>query len=136
MNVVGFFPEIEDDSPGEQPLASLVGRCPPKLRERVARYLRQGAILAVAGGRAPDAFDGTMRAVVLNYQTDGTWVWQGGLAHYVKKYGVGVPNKLIDHMSVSGWITPQPSRRILDELMLELDKMLASNEGFSSSHNE
>ncbi len=38
--------------------------------------------------------------------TDGVWIWPEGLAHYVEKHDVILPDKFVTHCRISKWVIP------------------------------
>ena len=105
---VGFFRELRHGDPTGPSLDASRYALPADERGRVARYLRGGAILAATGTVVGDWFDPRVDPVIsLGLATDGTWVWPSDLAYYVERYGVGVPDELLQHMARSDWVTPQ-----------------------------
>jgi hypothetical protein len=81
-------------------------------REAVA-YLCSGHILGyLMGSRLRDHFDRTSYADVivnggreggLTPLTDGTYFWPAGLAYFVERYNVRLPQEFLDHAASNGW---------------------------------
>ena len=56
--------------------------------------------------------------------TDGVWVWPEGLAHYVEKHFVRLPDEFIDHVRSQGWrVTAQPITRWGDRAKTDRPKV-------------
>jgi hypothetical protein len=76
-------------------------------RERIARYLTGGRMAVRAAGRTRDPLDpGSGNVVPLNVFTDGVWVWQEALAHYVRGRGVAPELALLCHIEERGCRPP------------------------------
>lgn len=39
--------------------------------------------------------------------TDGVWVWPQGLAHYVRRHSVSLPDEFVATMQANGWRIPE-----------------------------
>ena len=81
-----------------------------------------GSTVIIAGVLVDDWFDGTRGIAQAEERTDGVWLWPGYYAHYVEKYGVDVPQALLDHMARQGWIAPELSEAQVLELGEQLWK--------------
>ena len=81
---------------------ALVGGWEPRARELVLRYLRAGKVLV----RYPDAsfcrFDCGETAMGMSDLTDGRYVWPEGLAHYVERHDVRLPEPFVAHAVACG----------------------------------
>jgi hypothetical protein len=73
-------------------------------RERLAAYLAAGRLVVRATGRVPDPVDPREgEPIPLSYRTDGTWVWQESLAHYVRTRGVAPELEFLCHIEARGY---------------------------------
>jgi hypothetical protein len=87
----------------------------PGRRERIAEYLDAGRMVVRATGKAPDPLATSEEPVVpLSWRTDGRWVWQDALAHYVRTLGVAPELALLCHIDEAG---PAPAHVTDDEAM-------------------
>ncbi len=81
---------------------ALVGGWQPRERDLVLRYLRAGKVLV----RYPDAsfcrFDCGEQAMGKSDLTDGRYVWPEGLAHYVERHDVRLPDSFVAHVAACG----------------------------------
>lgn len=81
---------------------ALVGGWEPRARELVLRYLRGGKVLV----RYPEAsfcrFDCGEQAMGASDLTDGRYVWPEGLAHYVERHDVRLPEPFVAHATACG----------------------------------
>ncbi len=75
--------------------------------EKVLAYIEAGCVYVVAAGYTRDALPPHDIITGLTGLTDGTRSWYSGLAHYVRKYKVALPQALIDHMEANGWAVPK-----------------------------
>jgi hypothetical protein len=76
-------------------------------RERIAGYLTGGRMAVRVAGRTRDPLEpGSGNVVPLNVFTDGVWVWQEALAHYVRGRGVAPELALLCHIEERGCRPP------------------------------
>ena len=82
----------------------------PTEKARIAAYLAGGVLLQAAAGMAGDVFDDTRgRVVPAHTRTDGTWVWQDGLAYYLTTYDLGPEPDFYNAIVAHGYTCPEPS---------------------------
>lgn len=86
---------------------ALVGGWEPRARDLVLRYLRAGKVLV----RYPDAsfcrFECGETAMGKSDLTDGRHVWPEGLAHYVERHDVRLPESFVAHVAAcAGEVAP------------------------------
>jgi len=77
----------------------------PVRRERIAAYLMSGRLVVRVSDPVPDPMDGGYR-VPMSYRTDGCWVWQEALAHYLLSRGVAPELDLLCHIEERGYAPP------------------------------
>ena len=75
-------------------------------KEKLAAYLRGGAIKESYLGWSYCRFDCVGQQLGTKDLTDGTWVWPEGLAHYVEKHDVMLPVAFVVHCRDQGWAVP------------------------------
>ena len=75
-------------------------------RELVVRYLERGVAIAATPGREADVLDGAPVDLTPSLLTDGEYVWRRDLIHYVRKYGVAVPDTFLAAVR-SGALPPE-----------------------------
>ena len=106
---VGFFREKDVGDPSLPSIHDAVRSTPHPEAERIIDYLINGVRDEVlfCGCHVPDilAPDDSF-CVVPGLVTDGVWLWPAGLAYYVRKYHVALPDEFIAHMKTNGWILP------------------------------
>lgn len=72
--------------------------------DRVARYLDEGLVVLAATTLLPDRLDPSREhAVPVSYVTDGTWLWTGEQAYYLRTHGVPPQPEFLDHIRRSGY---------------------------------
>jgi hypothetical protein len=81
----------------------------PHDRERIIDYLNSGAAISAYGGYSYCRFrcgvaDEEMGCSDLS---DGVWMWPRGLAHYVEKHNVKLPDAFVHTMRAHEWQIPQ-----------------------------
>src|SRR5262245_61506295 len=82
-------------------------------RPRIVRYLRGAATLArglasshCRFGCFPADEEGACPEMGGRDLTDGVWVWPEGLAHYVERHAVRLPDEFVTTMAANGWDPP------------------------------
>lgn len=71
----------------------------PDRRSRIASYLSRGRlVIRSISGMADPLGSGSDVVVPLGFRTDGVWVWQEGLAHYVRSRGAAPELALLTHI--------------------------------------
>ena len=80
----------------------------PERRERISDYLSRAPLAVRNLGRAPDPLTGDRHPVVpLGYRTDGVWVWQEALVHYLRTRGIAPEFGLLAHIESSAYRLPE-----------------------------
>jgi hypothetical protein len=82
----------------------------PGVRARIVRYLRAGHYFRGFLGSSYCRFDcginrspeGTGSCEL----TDGEWAWPEGLAHYVQRHAVRLPDEFVETMEAREWLVP------------------------------
>jgi hypothetical protein len=82
---------------------------PGNFEELLATYLEQGSVLVAANGPwYDDAMDASSMGVVApDVLTDGDWIWQKGLAYYLRRYHLRLSRDFVGHAE-SSFPAPQP----------------------------
>lgn len=105
VTLVGEFAEF-GDGPNAPSLEQAVGKLDASARERVATYLDAGLAVSAVPGFEPDVIDGSAVQLSRAHLTDGAFIWRRDLSHYVRKYGVGVPDALL-RKAMAGAVPPR-----------------------------
>jgi hypothetical protein len=80
-------------------------------RPRIVRYLRLGWTFASYEGFSYCRFGCTRDdGQGCRDLTDGHWVWPEGLAHYVERHDVGLPDVFLDGLRSQNWQMPLAER--------------------------
>jgi hypothetical protein len=88
---------------------------PPAERDRVLEYLDAAPVVLAARSYDTDAFDLTREpSVPLNFRTDGTWVWPGAVAYYLREHEVAPDPDLLTHIRARRFILPEVGEPIRD----------------------
>ncbi|PXY19457.1 ferredoxin [Prauserella muralis] len=96
----------------------VVTRAPltPAERDLVLDYLNAAPVVLSARSYDTDAFAPEREpAVPLNFRTDGTWVWPGAVAYYLREHGVAPDPELTAHIRARGFTLPEvgePAREL------------------------
>jgi hypothetical protein len=105
--------------------------CPARLArdelDRIIAYLRAGRELNSWDGysycrfgcrdRFEDPVDPGVEDMGVSDLFDGVWIWPEGLAHYVERHSVRLPEEFVDHMRSCSWVVPDA--RVLWEVLVE-----------------
>ncbi|MFI0350658.1 hypothetical protein [Actinomadura sp. 9N407] len=79
----------------------------PGERDEVLRYLREAPVVYDSGNVFPDGFDPARPARVPDtYQTDGTWIWLGGVPYHLEVHGVPPEPDLVAHIRAHRFQVP------------------------------
>lgn len=113
---VGFFREMRHGEPGDPSLADARAEAPAPHQDALAAYLAAGHVYIATPGMARDVLDGKTVIGPPNYLTDGTYVWPGDAAYYVRKYNVRLPAAFVEHAAAGGFTMPAA----IDRATLEL----------------
>lgn len=106
LRAIGYWrsddPQAPPDLPEPQSLVhvSLGGEL-----QLVWTYLRSGAVLNRWRGFSWCRFGCGIDEERMGWRclTDGRWVWPEGLAHYVERHGVGLPEEFVRWARQGGW---------------------------------
>ncbi|KAB2341302.1 TNT domain-containing protein [Actinomadura rudentiformis] len=92
---------------GDQPSVSRPA-VPAEEVERVVEYLRKAPIVLAARSYGKDMVDPSRgENVPLTFHTDGTWVWSGGTAYYLREHGIPPEPELVAHIRAMGFQVPE-----------------------------
>ncbi|MBE1533361.1 hypothetical protein [Actinomadura algeriensis] len=76
-------------------------------REPLLRYLEQAPIVLAARGQDTDIIDPAHpERVPLSYHTDGTWIWPGATAYYLRNHNIPPEPGLVGHARGSLYAIP------------------------------
>lgn len=103
---VGFFREMKHGEPGDPSLAAARAGAPQPHQDAIAGYLAAGHVYIATPRLAKDVLDGKTVIGPPSYLTDGTYVWPGDLAYYVRSYNVQLPAAFIEHAFALGFAMP------------------------------
>ena len=85
-------------------IKDFIGKEDITMIDKICTYLSAGVAIAVTPGVVHDVIDpakgvaGTPTAL-----TDGTWVWPGDLAYYVKNYRLKLADEFVKTMQDNNW---------------------------------
>jgi hypothetical protein len=83
---------------------------PAAEKERVLAYLDSAPVVLAARSYDTDAFDpGRPAAVPLNFRTDGSWIWPGAVAYYLREHEVAPDPELLTHIRALRFTMPEVS---------------------------
>jgi hypothetical protein len=101
VKAIGYWAMTPDDPDFVHPALVLGSDIAPDISAKIASYLRKGAVQDAQLGWAICRFaDGPHgREMGCKDLTDGIWVWPEGLAVYVERYNVKLPEEFIHHLT-------------------------------------
>lgn len=89
---------------------------PEAERERVLAYLESAPAVLASRSFDVDAFDpGRVDVVPLTFRTDGSWVWPGAVAYYLREHAVTPDPELLSHIRGRRFEVPEvgePAREL------------------------
>jgi len=106
---VGYWCQCQGDGSELPDPRTLVMDCWRQAeRDRIVRYLRAGHTLRAYMGYSFCRFNCGIEHAVMGSRdlTDGTWVWPEGLAHYVVRHSVRLPEEFVASMEARNWLVP------------------------------
>ncbi|MFF5260123.1 hypothetical protein ACFY4C_14330 [Actinomadura viridis] len=107
---VSFIPRQDDVEVYRRP--ALQG----EERDAVLRYLREAPLVYDSGNPLEDGFDPDRPARVPGtFQTDGTWVWLGGVTYHLEVHGIPPEPDLVEHIRANGFQVPEVGDAALAE---------------------
>ncbi|MBW4716081.1 TNT domain-containing protein [Saccharothrix obliqua] len=82
-------------------------RVHPQELADVLEYLESAPVVLTTGSYGPDAFQPDLPpSVPLSFHTDGTWVWSGGVAYYLRNHHVAPAPQLVQHIRDNDYAVP------------------------------
>jgi hypothetical protein len=103
---VGFFREMPHGEPSDPSLVAERAAAPQPHQDALARYLAAGHVYIATPGLAKDVLNPKIVIGPPSYLTDGTYVWPGDVAHYVRTYNVRLPTAFLEHALARGFAMP------------------------------
>ena len=103
---VGFFREMSHAEPTDPSLAEARADAPAPQQDALAAYLTAGRVYISTPGLAKDVFDPKTVIGPPSYLTDGTYVWPGDAAYYVRKYNARLPAAFAEHAAAREFKIP------------------------------
>lgn len=105
---IGEFRELGHGRPDGPSLRAAVHDEGDQDEQSLARYLREGAVLAATGSSVHDILSPGHELIDgLSLLTDGQWFWYSDLAHYVERYHVPPDERFVQHARSRNWTPPQ-----------------------------
>ncbi len=115
----GVEPGSSDDSPMRTPRVfdalddagnPVLDRAPlePTERDRVLDYLAAAPVVLAARSHDSDVLDPDRPpSVPLTFRTDGTWVWPGAVAYYLREHDVAPDPEFLAHLRARHYAVPE-----------------------------
>ena len=90
----------------------------PGERDQVLAYLDAAPVVLAARSNGDDAFvPGRTDVVPLNFRTDGSWVWPGAVAYYLREHDVPPDPELLAHLRSRRFIVPEVDEAARDKAL-------------------
>ena len=125
LKTVGYFKEMSQGRETDGSIFDSVGKGNPDDAGKICQYLESGIEFIISPGITYDVINpenGT--SGISSSYSDGTWLWPGDLAYYVKNYNVKLPAEFISTMRESNWGVPVRLADInYDEIIIDGVKM-------------
>lgn len=120
MTLIGYWRDIPDehiDCPEPNNLVKAEW-IEPGDKARLVRYLLNGLVYESYRGYSYCRFNCGIDFQQMGSRdfTDGCWVWPEGLAHYVKKHDVALPNDFVQSCRAAKWKIPVAFTRTPEDL--------------------
>ncbi|MCQ2467915.1 MAG: hypothetical protein MJ108_06020 [Saccharofermentans sp.] len=101
---VGYYKEMPHGKIDSPSIKDVVGKEQKELIEKICDYLASGVTLVTSPGVANDVINPDRGEIgTLSAMTDGTWLWPGDLAYYVKNYKLKLPEAFLKTMEANEW---------------------------------
>ncbi|MFE7115105.1 hypothetical protein ACFU99_06735 [Streptomyces sp. NPDC057654] len=132
MRPVGFFRELEPDSPHtyKESISDYIATDQPHYpKDQVVQYLDTGHPIL-------DIMEMTVDVIGRAFQTpggssiltDGTFIWRADLSAYIKHYSIQLPVDFLEFMSTNHYEVPNPPDEHLVEISLSASALLGFRE--------
>ncbi len=107
LTTQGYYKEMPHGEPTNPSIKEFIGKEDVSMVDKIYSYLTSGVPLAATPGIVNDVINpdkgiaGSPSAF-----TDGTWIWPGDLAYYVKNYRLKLSDEFIKTMVDNDWSIP------------------------------
>ncbi|MFB4317472.1 hypothetical protein [Actinomadura sp. 21ATH] len=89
--------------------------------DALVRYLEQAPIILSARSFSEDMMDPERAlSVPMTYHTDGSWIWPGAVAYYLREHGVPPEPELVAHVRAAGFELEEPPEHVLSAALKHL----------------
>lgn len=126
LKTVGYYKEMSQGRETDGSIYDYIDKVNPDDKAKICQYLESGVEFIVSPGVTYDVINperGT--SGIASSYSDGTWLWPGDLAYYVKKYNIKLPDEFIATMRESNWIVPVTLDDMnYDEIIIDGIKMV------------
>ncbi len=98
------------------------GALPAEYRELLADYLRSGTVILAIMEHTRDVIDNEFGVPGgSGIRSDGAYYWRGDASEYVRRYGVYLPERFVEHCRDSYWV----ARSLAQAEIKEIDQYLS-----------
>lgn len=104
VTTVGYYKEMPHGEGAEYSIYDFINKGDKTRIDDICRYLKSGVEFNVSPGSVEDVIDPTKGvAGTASTYTDGTWLWPGDLAYYVRNYNLKLLDEFIATMEQNAW---------------------------------
>lgn len=101
---LGFYKEMPHGDKNDPSIFQFIREKGEMEEERIYQYLKEGIVLIACAGVVEDIINSSNGiAGCPDMLTDGTWLWPGDLAYYVKNYHLELDRDFIKTMRYNNW---------------------------------
>lgn len=68
-------------------------------------------------GSDPCLFDNAHILYGYGCRTDGVWIWESHMDHYIREHNIQIPRDFIEHMKANNFVVPKLSEDELDNII-------------------
>jgi hypothetical protein len=90
--------------------------CPTEILEKILFYLSNAPEISSAQQPSQECFFCNEQLYLSVFKSDGVWLWNESLSHYVGKHHFCIPNEMVSHILLSDGIPPTKINIPLDRL--------------------
>ena len=131
LRAVGYWKSDREGCPYPDPRLLVQPGWHADELDRIIAYLRAGREFNAWDGysycqfgcrdKFEDPVDPGVEDMGVSDRFDGVWIWPEGLAHYVERHSVRLPEEFVDHMRFRSWVVPDA--RVLWEVGVEDEEL-------------
>ena len=119
LKSVGHFKEMSHGSWSSLSIREYIYKESYENIDKICSYLESGIAIIVSPELTEDVLAvGKCTGCTSSEYTDGTWVWPGDLAYYVRNYNLALPAEFKEHMKKNDWTIPVIEKTLDNESLV------------------